>query len=242
MTEADWLKASDPQAMLAFLRENALADDRRCRLFACACVRRIWPLLTDEASRRAVEVAERFADGLASEDELNQACYGAEQAVSRAEHASPSWAQVDAANAAVDAAHPIVSDDSYYATAAAAANAVGGTASEGQATSDDLAPLRAWSVAKDAERAAQADLLRCIFGNPFRPPRPLPESVLLWNDRLVSRLAQTIYDERRWGDMPLLADAVLDAGCDDEGMLDHFRGPCPHARGCHVLDLLLGKE
>jgi hypothetical protein len=242
MTDSEWLKATDPKAMLTFLRESGWADERRGRLFACACVRRIWLLLADETSQTAVEVAERFADGLASEEELNQACYDAEVAARGAEDVSPSWAQVDAANAAVDAAHPIISDDSYFAAAATAADAMGHTASEGQATGDDLGPLRAWGAAKEAERAAQAALLRCIFGNPFRQPRTLPGSVLLWNDRLVTRLAETIYEERRWADMPLLADALLDAGFDDEDMLDHLRGPGPHARGCHVLDLLLGKE
>lgn len=79
MTEAEWLSSTDPAAMLGYLRGSDWADTshewncrispRRLRLFACACCRAVWPLLTDARSRRAVEVAERYADGLATEIE-----------------------------------------------------------------------------------------------------------------------------------------------------------------------------
>src|SRR5262249_1193073 len=68
MTESEWLTATDPTPMLAFLAGNA--SDRKLRLFAAACCRQVWHLLTDERSRKAVKVAERYADGLADEDEL----------------------------------------------------------------------------------------------------------------------------------------------------------------------------
>jgi hypothetical protein len=66
VTEAEWLACTDPQKMLAFLREGDRAGDRKLRLFACACLRRTWHLLADECSRRAVEVAERYAAGEAT--------------------------------------------------------------------------------------------------------------------------------------------------------------------------------
>jgi hypothetical protein len=88
-----------------------------------------------------------------------------------------------------------------------------------------------------------ADLLRDIFGPlPFRPVTVHPH-VVAWNDRLAVRLARNIYDERRWGEMPLLADALLDAGCDNEEMLSHAREQgAVHVRGCWLIDLLLNKE
>src|SRR5262245_41045217 len=71
MTEAEWLACTDTRRMRAFLRDKA--SDRKVRRFACACCRRIWPLISDPWGREAVEVAERYADGAASEEELGRA-------------------------------------------------------------------------------------------------------------------------------------------------------------------------
>lgn len=70
----------------------------------------------------------------------------------------------------------------------------------------------------------------------------LNPSILTWHDRTVPRLAQSIYDDRAFERMPILADAMEEAGCDDKAILRHCRQPGPHARGCWVLDLLLGEE
>ncbi len=88
------------------------------------------------------------------------------------------------------------------------------------------------------ERASQADLVRDIFGNPFR-------SVgieLEWLTDTVLALARGIYADRAFDRMPILADALQDAGCDDEDILGHCREPREHARGCWVVDLLLSKK
>jgi hypothetical protein len=84
-------------------------------------------------------------------------------------------------------------------------------------------------------------LFRCIAGNPFRPVTGNP-AWLAWSGGTTPRLAQAIYDERAFGRLPVLADALEDAGCADAEILGHCRGPGPHARGCWVVDLLLGKE
>jgi hypothetical protein len=87
------------------------------------------------------------------------------------------------------------------------------------------------------ELATQADFLRCIFGNPFRPVAADPG----WLTSTVVELAQGIYADRSFDRLPILADALQDAGCDNPDVLDHCRGPGPHARGCWVVDLVLGK-
>jgi hypothetical protein len=58
----------------------------------------------------------------------------------------------------------------------------------------------------------------------------------------VTALAQSIYDQRRFADMPILADALAEAGCTNADVLNHCRQPGEHVRGCWVVDLLLGKE
>ena len=84
----------------------------------------------------------------------------------------------------------------------------------------------------------QANLVREVIGNPFRPVTLEPR----WLSSTVLDLARTIYDERVYERMPILADALLDAGCDSEEIINHCQGAAPHVRGCWVVDLLLGKE
>jgi len=83
-----------------------------------------------------------------------------------------------------------------------------------------------------------AKLLRCIFGNPFRPVTFSPE----WRTSTAIMMAQGMYESRDFGAMPILADALQDAGCDNDDVLTHCRGTGPHVRGCWVVDLVLGKE
>jgi hypothetical protein len=93
-------------------------------------------------------------------------------------------------------------------------------------------------AAVKVEQQAQAELLRCIVGNPFRPIRPDPA----WQTPNAMTLAQAIYEDRAFDRLPLLANALEEAGCDDPDILNHLRGPGPHVRGCWSLDLILGKE
>src|ERR1700716_1201182 len=71
MTEAEWLACTDPQPMLEFLRGKA--GDRKLRLFAVACCRRIWHLLAEEWSRQAGGLVEKHADGMCSDEQLEEA-------------------------------------------------------------------------------------------------------------------------------------------------------------------------
>jgi hypothetical protein len=98
----------------------------------------------------------------------------------------------------------------------------------------------AWVAAGRVALIGRSDLVRDIFGNPFRPVA-LDPAWLRWNDGLVARLAQSIYDRRSFADLPVLADAVEEAGCAEPDTLGHCRGGGEHVRGCWPVDLILGK-
>jgi hypothetical protein len=85
---------------------------------------------------------------------------------------------------------------------------------------------------------AQVVLIRDIFGNPFRPVAISPE----WRTDTAVALARQMYESREFGAMPILADALQDAGCDNDDILNHCRSEGPHVRGCWVVDQILGKE
>ncbi len=222
MTEAEWLVSTDPATMLNYLTAHHdqgvsagryTTTDRKLRLFACGCCR-----LTEGV---------RSADVDAWEEESH-----------------PDLRQFSDA-------------DRYWAE------------------------LWSRNSTEDPSKAVRAALLRCVFGNPFRPARfhvPGPHGL-----RWMRNMAQQIYDNHNWGALPVLADALEGAGCPegevecwlcggkgytDEGVIDHggvpfavsgpcvscggsgrippllehLRGPGPHTRGCHVLDLLLNLE
>jgi hypothetical protein len=87
------------------------------------------------------------------------------------------------------------------------------------------------------DREEWAALLRDICGNPFRPVTLDPA----WTTPTVVQLARSLYEERRFQDLPVLADALEEAGCQDQSILEHLRSTGPHVRGCWPLDLILGR-
>jgi hypothetical protein len=81
-------------------------------------------------------------------------------------------------------------------------------------------------------------IIRDIFGNPFRPTAADP----YWITSTAAALARSVYAERAFDRLPILADALEDAGCDQSDVLAHCRGDGPHARGCWAVDLILGRD
>jgi hypothetical protein len=188
------------------------------RLWACAACREVWHLLSDERSRQAVLAAERYADRLINRKQLADARRAAED-VYRADLDGPYAAQAAAACRAATGA------------ALTAAKGVGGNV-------DWDGPRRRIDPDRTAKLRA---LAQDIFGLAFHPVAVSPPW-LAWNDGTVLKLAQAIYDEQAFERLPLLADALEDAACTDAKILAHCRGPGPHARGCWVIDLLLGRQ
>lgn len=229
MTEAEWLGCTSPLLLLDHLGPEA--SERKLRLYACAWAVRFWHLLRDDRSREAIVIGERFAEGMASRPELVSAFTAAhaawrdtplvctERQDKRRKSSKSSWGTKRAAEAARNAADPTL----------------GMRAVQRHAQRED------W-LGNASVRHEQCELLRELFGNPFRPI-PVADSWLRWNDGCIIKLARAIYDEHSFGDMPVLADALEEAGCTDPGVLAHCRsdGGDAHVRGCWVLDVLLGR-
>jgi hypothetical protein len=230
VTEAEWRGSTDPGRMLAFLGERA--GRRKRRLFAAACCRRIWRLLPDDRSRRAVEAAEAFADGLIKMRDLavrhNDALAPVNRGTGHPANA-PYWATSRVMSDAVIEVVRLVALQAVETDAARAAR--GPTAEQ----------VAAYDAAGAAGVGEQADLVRDLFGDIFHPPTIDP-AWLAWGDGTVDKIAGAIYRDDRFTDLPILADALEDAGCSDQEILHHCRGGGLHARGCWVLDLLLQKH
>jgi hypothetical protein len=99
-----------------------------------------------------------------------------------------------------------------------------------------------WTIGNWPPLASGISIVRDIFGNPFRSSPPLSRSVLTWNDGVVRRITQGIYDDRAFDRLPILADALEESGCDNTDILNHCRQPGEHVRGCWIVDLCLGKS
>lgn len=233
MTETDWLACADPALMLQFL--GAKASARKLRLFACACCRRIWYLLRDERGRTAVEVAEQFADGSAKLEELNTARTAAQAFQQSIRGTAPSDVEIPVgAASAWTAGNP---EDAAQA-AREAAEAVGLASRAAARNLNREATDTAERTARLAEHKAQCDLVRDIFGNPFR-------EVAIDRDWLVPgvlAIAWAIYDEWAFDRLPLLGQALAEAGCSNRTVLDHCRARGKHARGCWLVDAIQGKK
>jgi len=213
-TEAEWLACADPYEILRIHPRSV--SDRRLLLWACACCRRVWDLLASQR-QKAVLVTERYADGLLSQAEL---------VASWDSSRSSTW---DAWLFSVDP--PSIARCVAYAAHTVALHAWCRSCKLSQARSAFLARVR----------GEEAELLRHTLGNPFHPVAVDP-CWLTWHRGTVPRLARSIYQERRFDEMPILADALEEAGCEEVTLLDHCRQPCDHPRGCWLLELLLGRE
>ena len=249
MTEAEWLACTDPQKMHDFLfwvkasdglKWNEGRGQRKLRLFAVACCRRIWHLLIDKRSREAVEVAERYADGRATDEELEIASVAADAV----------W-HADMKRAAKERKWDRRSRLPYYGASAAAYNVAIPLGWWGAAPAfvapDKIA--REISANRETENLAQCALLRDIFGNPFRQSPNLSPAVYSWDDGTVRHIAEVIYEERRLPErtldntrLAILANALVEAGCTNADILTHCRQPGDHVRGCWVVDAILGKK
>ncbi len=245
LSEEEWHNGTDPGPMLDFLAADVMAERlglfhaaadpaaglaqvppaeascrRKIRLFICACARRIWHLVNRPDNRRGIEVAERYADGEATEEELSRA---------RTDMARGSLSESMVAYYADREGHTLVPQAAHDAV---------------RAVVTTRRPF--WQDPRQAERTERAELA-ALLRDLFRPIRPVAvdPAWLQWEDGLVPRLAGAAYEQRRLPEgtlepdrLRVLADALEDAGCACPELLGHLRGSEPHVRGCWAIDLL----
>jgi hypothetical protein len=245
MTEAEWLACTDPTPMLEFLRGKA--SDRKLRLLAVACHRRIWRLLNDQAdSRKTLEFAERFADGLATKNELHGRSWGMPGSafsvvLYKAWEAAENSLQFGAGTVKEDVLRMDPEKHKIWENAFQAAwenNSLG----EAMRIADTAMPgewVAKGRLAWTKEQAGQCQMIREVFGSMgFRTVRLDPS----WLTAEAKNMAKAVYDECRFSDLSILADALAEAGCTNTDILNHCLQPDLHVRGCWVVDLVLGQQ
>ena len=238
MTEAEWLAGTDAGLMTEVL--HARRSGRKCWLFTAASCARAGHFLPPEILRQFADLSERLADAEAPPEvrvAVRDAIRGWKEQLIM-------WQDF------VRAAFVRDFEDNLQAPGKR-----GYTAARWVIALTSLPPWLGWDdleergpqlqpppAAEAGEyRRRLADLLRDLLGNPFRPVSSSPDW-LLSNGGAAVQLAQAIYAERAFDRLPILADALEDAGCDNADILAHCRQPGEHVRGCWVVDLLLAKE
>ncbi len=228
MTEAEWLACENPEAKLVYGRDRCgltrEAVDRKFRLFTIACAREEW--------ERAQSSGEYFHLGERVEDDRREHYvhpeYGYEKAILYAED------RADGVPCKVTRMCQILWILAMFFKGEDLAFAALGYDPDG------LSQIPPEQITETilSYHVHPSRYIREVFGNPFRPITFSPS----WRTSTAVTLAKQMYESRDFGAMPILADALQDAGCDCADVLDHCRGPGPHVRGCWVLDRVLGKE
>ena len=217
MTEAEWLACTDPGSIVEWLRASGRSSDRKLRLFATACCRRLLPLVREGRAQEWVEVIEEYADGRASKAALRRVRRG----VRAARHALRAGGELQWQEWAAN----------WLVEVSATGNAFGGVVDRLHHPSF----LGLFDSEVD-ERASQCALLRDIFH-----PSRSGDLGSAWLTPDVLGLARTTYEEYGFDRLPILGDALEDAGCTDAEILGHCRGPQGHVRGCWAVDAVLGR-
>jgi hypothetical protein len=226
LTEEEWCDSSDCLTLIRAARDlfpgrRRAWWGRKARLAACGCFRSVWDLLTDVSLKAAVEAAEGYADGLWGFDRMQAA---REEFVRQSHWLKSPYVEGCAQLLRRDVDRAVESVVSAY---------------DSRVRSEDPAEVQ-WARQMEQREAAarlHADIARDIFGNPFRPVTFDPS----WRTSTAVAIARQMYESRDFGAMPILADALQDAGCENAAILDHCRSDKPHVRGCWVADLVLEK-
>ncbi len=248
MTEAEWLASEEPEPMLAAAQE---ISERKALLIGCGCCRTCASEIVLDEFHRATELLERAADGLATDEEYFDAHRIANYALDLCTGTAPwipsryktsnslagAWAVRELAARNWDCVPRENSWDRYSrpkqtpTILVAVTRAIANLECVGSTPGTDVMhqPRAVRGIVR---------VIHDIVGNPFRPVAFSPE----WRTDTTIALARAMYESREFSAMPILADALQDAGCDNDEVLNHCREPGTHVRGCWVVDLVLGKS
>jgi hypothetical protein len=230
--EVWWAKGQRRRILLEFSQEHT--NERKPRLFAIACCRSLEQWLTEPTCFLAIDRVERYVEKQASKhelaslrrdflkperDRLRRRCVAG--ALSDWPDLIPNADRPTVCLASWDACRAVLRGSGWDAAYGAAQSAV---------TAHRYSPQTEYGLIKA--------LFNDVFRNPFCPLTFDPG----WRTSDVRGLAQAIYDNKNFESMPILSDALMDAGCDEEEIIGHCRRDGPHVRGCWVVDLVLGKE
>jgi hypothetical protein len=215
MTEEEWLACTDPTPMLEYVSMWGKASDRKLRLFAAGCSRRLWEGFAQDQYGTALELSEQLTNGQASEKDRDQA-----------------WQAVP----------PPLGFCYYLSCAVVIAGHEEARLRESIAGSNQVNLAR---HVYPEESRRQSALIRDIFGNPFRPvlldpawltPTVTDLATVAYNERALPS------GELDTALLAVLADALEEVGCTDSDILGHMRSPGPHVRGCWAVDALTGRS
>lgn len=249
MTESEWRHSDDPQSMLRILAGKA--SYRKTRLFAIAACRPILPLLTTDRTYVNDRIQDTFKKMDADADGIfeNQArAYEGwsvyHNDVREIVEKAPAGA-IRAAGRAFQAllqgfCWGLMHTERHIGMAGFVDNVLVPVQESALRVVEAVkcAAGKDFNAVRDAQRKSQCRLLRDVFGNLFRP-----SSVgSAWKSTNVVGLAEVIYDDRAFDRMPVLGDALEDAGCTNAEMLEHCRSGTEHVRGCWVVDRILDKH
>jgi hypothetical protein len=217
MTGAEWPDCQDPRRVIEAVQTHG--SERKLRLVLVAAARLVWDQLPVWEMWEAVEACERRAEGATGQEALDRFRHrfyeGYMLRDSPAEQRQ--WVEDPALRSIFALVFATTYPDSNLRT---------------------LAANEYWQIGTEPRGKQVSDIIRDIFGNPFRPVAFDPA----WRTDTALALAWQMYEAREFSVMPILADALQDAGCDNDEILNHCRGSGPHVRGCWVVDLVLGKE
>ena len=249
--QPEWHTAYNPDVLLNLVRPPIAwpavpeaispAESRRFLLFACACARMVWDLLPTN-THSAVQVRERFAEGRATVTDLRAAALNRRPRLPTAAHRHAFDSACALGFHWLGQSHPIepytdgpAREAARCAAKALACRVAGPVPACGPA---EIEWHTLWNRVFSEAREHQAELVRDIFPPPGYAPPPLPD----WRTDTVLALARQMDETGDFSAVPILADALQDAGCSDELMLSRCRAPSGlHSRGNWVVDLVLGR-